>query len=312
MVHKLRLRHEDNKIQLAKYENWLWLITKFHLGGSTALESLDEGAKAFALKANPLVDQEIPLGSYHIGQASDNAHCYRLGHPLAQHIIASCKSLGTPTGKLSLGYTASGKRVEMLEPLRGKSGWLRLSLLSLESGSSQDHLVFAAATDDAEPVSDEQCRRMFSLPATAEELTGDEGPDRKEQLVELFESRKRLILEEAAHHNENVLRNEQAKYKTWGKERGYLTKEREQLSAIDQQIATAEKEAKLTNSLRDKLRLAQQRRDFEKQREVAWKRFDATMKQILAEAQALSARSAAKLEFRCQEQELFTLRWQIV
>src|SRR5262249_26077054 len=64
-------------------------------------------------------------------------------------------------------------KVTVLEPLLEQSGWLSLSLVTIDSlEQTEDYLIFAAVTDGGRELEDEECRRLFTLPgdvvATAE------------------------------------------------------------------------------------------------------------------------------------------------
>ena len=53
----------------------------------------------------------------------------------------------------------------ILEPLRGRSGWLGCAHVSMSVLESEDQLVFAGVSDDGEAMDPAQCRRLFDLPA---------------------------------------------------------------------------------------------------------------------------------------------------
>jgi len=56
-------------------------------------------------------------------------------------------------------------KVSQLEPFIGKAGWLALSLFSIESlEQAEDHLIFAASTDEGEILAEELAARLFTLP----------------------------------------------------------------------------------------------------------------------------------------------------
>jgi hypothetical protein len=46
-----------------------------------------------------------------------------LGHPLAQKIIEQCKAFAPDSKILTFDYSLSGKKISILEPLVGNSGF---------------------------------------------------------------------------------------------------------------------------------------------------------------------------------------------
>lgn len=73
---------------------------------------------------------------------------YRLSHPLGEYVIERGKALDTPTTVLGFDLDAHPARVSQLEPLRGKSGYLRLHQLTVESYETEDFLLLTAHLDD--------------------------------------------------------------------------------------------------------------------------------------------------------------------
>ena len=64
-------------------------------------------------------------------------------------MVAQAKSRELPLPKLHFDYGEHDGKVTLLEPFIGKSGWLALSLFTVESlDQAEDHLIFAAVTDD--------------------------------------------------------------------------------------------------------------------------------------------------------------------
>ena len=52
--------------------------------------------------------------------------------------------------------TGSGKNIAILEPLRGRAGWLACAHVSMSALESEDQLVCAGVTDDGEAMDQAQ------------------------------------------------------------------------------------------------------------------------------------------------------------
>lgn len=76
---------------------------------------------------------------------SGEAHPYRLNHPLAEVVVAQAKRRELPSAEIRFAYSDHQGKITLPEPLVGKSGWLSLSLFTVESlDQAEDHLIFAA------------------------------------------------------------------------------------------------------------------------------------------------------------------------
>ncbi len=167
---KLKIRDNDSKAFLSRFERQLIQLTRHELDGhaeftsdsSFRLHSIPESLRPLrSFAAN-----EIPLGRYELPRRSGEAHLYRLGHPLAGHVIAQAKSRDLPIAEVEFRYSDHDGKISILEPLRGKSGSLAVSLFTVESmDQAEDHLILAACTDDESLLTEDQARRLLTLPA---------------------------------------------------------------------------------------------------------------------------------------------------
>jgi len=101
-----------------------------------------------------------------MGKDVQDANTYRIGHLLAQRVLELGKALVTPPAEVAFDYAGSGKNIAILEPLRGRRGWLVCARLTVSALETEDLLVFAGITDDGMALEEAQCRRLFDLPAT--------------------------------------------------------------------------------------------------------------------------------------------------
>jgi adenine-specific DNA-methyltransferase len=110
----------------------------------------------------------------------------------AEALVARAKGRDLPPAEIRFDYGKHVGKISRVEPLIGRSGWLTLCAFSVESvEQSEDHLIFAAATDDGEPLDPETAARLMTLPGTVSPLAPYAGPGaRQEQLaVQIAEQR---------------------------------------------------------------------------------------------------------------------------
>ena len=163
---KLKVRDEDSRAALGRFEQLLMHLTRHELGGHAEFS----GDSAFRLQTNPFSASEsgIPTGLYELPRRSGEAHTYRLNHPLAEAVIQQAKARYLPAAEIHFDYATHAGKVSVLEPLVGKCGELVLSHLSVDAlDQAEDYLLFAAVTDDGQPLDEETARRLLSLPGSS-------------------------------------------------------------------------------------------------------------------------------------------------
>ena len=72
---------------------------------------------------------DIPLGLYELPRRSGEAHLYRLNHPLGEAVVARARGATCRQRRYASTTPTTGK-VSMLEPLIGRAGRLRWSLVA--------------------------------------------------------------------------------------------------------------------------------------------------------------------------------------
>ncbi len=70
-----------------------------------------------------------------------------------------------PPAELQFNYRDHDGKISILKPLCGQSGYLALSLFTIETlDQAEDHLIFAAVMDTGDSLDEEVARRLISLP----------------------------------------------------------------------------------------------------------------------------------------------------
>ncbi|MDO6435588.1 SNF2-related protein [Flavitalea sp. BT771] len=303
---KLKINLQESKEYLTKYESWLWNITRYCLGGHAEYAS-DE--HSFTLLQNPFEGSQIHPGPYKIGRNVDKANAYRINHPLAQAIIDKCKSNYLPTAELCFDYSNNAKRISILSPLVGKSGWLKIAILTVTTFDAEDHLLIAGTIDDGRPLDQDQCYRLFSLSAGVIANTIDPDDTELGQLETLLENSKQNILQDIRVRNANYFEIEIEKLDHWGEDKRNSLKVA--LKELDEQITTIRKQARLSPDLAEKLALEKQRKELESKRDGSWREYDGAAKEIELSKDKLLGQIEQRLQQTITEESLYTIKWTI-
>ena len=326
---KLRINLQQSSDYLSKFENWLWLLTKYYL---QPFATFNESENSFYLNQNPFAGEPINKGPYKVGKKIIGEHktsdeinatqilsaisaegvenLYRVGHPLAQKVIAKCKSLDVPLRELVFDYTNSVKKISILESLKGKQGWLQVKQISISSFEMEDHILFAAFDDDGFALEPEQCQRLFSLEAIIAPDSFTFGGEIKQHFKAIYHSQQLGILEENQKLNHTFFDEEVDKLEKWSEDvRDSIKFE---IKELDKEIKSRKTAARKLLDLALKVKEQRIIKDLEKK--LAEKRFNQYQNEddIEKRKDNLLDEIEQRLKQQTIEQELFTIKWKIV
>jgi len=302
VIEKVRIQSQD---VLDRFNRRLWLMTRRVLADHAAF---DDANYSFVLRDNPFEGETIHPGPYRIGRNVEDANTYRVGHPLAQRVIERAKDTQTPVREAAFDLSGSGKNIAVLKALVGKSGWLRCARLCVTALEAEDHLIFGAFADGAEPLDDSQCRRLFDL--LAEEKSASEpSAEAESKLADSIVRARQGVLEEMGTRNGQWFDVEMEKLERWAEDRRVSLKA--ELEDLDEALKLAKKTARMAPNLPEKLERQREVRKLEGRRDEAWRAFDSASRDLDKQKDKLLDDIAARLEQQVQETVLFTLRWRL-
>jgi superfamily II DNA or RNA helicase len=302
VVEKVRIQTQD---VLDRFNERLWCLTRHLLRDYARFEDSDF---SFLLHKNPFEGETIHPGPYRMGKRTDDANTYRVGHPLAQRVLTLGRGLNTPPAEVLFRYRDSGKKIAILEPLMGRSGWLACARLTVTAMETEDHLFLAGTTDAGEALDEAQCRRLFDLPAAVERTCHVPEPVAA-RLSEAHEWRQRELLEELANRNSRWFDLEMDKLDRWAEDR--RSSLRGTLEDLDQALKAAKKAARLAPTLPEKLERQRDVRMLEGKRDDAWRAFDQASRDLDRQKDALLDEIGRQLTQSLEREILFTLRWSV-
>jgi ERCC4-related helicase len=302
---KLKVRDEDSRAQLNRFERMLMKLTEHELNGNA---DFFDGS-SFQLKTNPFPerDGDVPPGLYELPRRSGEAHLYRLNHPLAEAIIYQAKNRELPTVEIRFEYAAHEGKVSILEPLRGHSGWLSLSCFTVESlDQAEDHLLFAALTDMGQEIDEETATRLMTLPATVAGVS-EPRTETLKGLDDILSARKGAVQRAISGRNSRFFETEAEKLEGWADDLK-LGLERE-IKDIDRQIKETRRATTAALTLDEKLSGQKQIKALEAQRSQKRRSLFDAQDDVEAKRDAFIQTLEAKLTQTTKTGELFFIRW---
>ncbi|MBN1548044.1 MAG: DEAD/DEAH box helicase [Syntrophaceae bacterium] len=304
---KLRVNLRESKKYLSRYENWLWELTRYYLAPYADFASDDH---SFMLRKNPFPDEKIHSGPYRIGKNIDDANTYRAGHPLAQRIIETCRSLFLPRQELAFHYSTTPKKITILESLVNKAGWLSVANLTISSFETEDHILFCGLCDDGTELDEEICQRLFSLPATTKLLDLLMNDAARNLLSQIVKARETGILQETATRNAGFFDTEMGKLEKWAEDiKSSLEIE---LKELDKEIKFRKTEAKKIPNLEEKVSAQRHIKELEKKRNTLRMNLYQAQDEVDVRKDKLIENIEARLKQKLERNELFLIRWKII
>ncbi|CAN5592725.1 hypothetical protein BH23CHL5_BH23CHL5_10210 [soil metagenome] len=304
---KLRARDESSRSYLNRYERLLMRLTRHELDGHARFD----GDGAFTLDSRPLPG-EFPLGRYELPRRSGHAHLYRLNHPLAEALLDRAKCRSLQYGSLVFVYGGYDGKISALEPFIGRTGWLELSILTMEGPDlAEDHLIVAAFTDDGTTVDPEIASRLLNIPgahvAGGPELHPDERV--RSRLNAIAVSEQQAIVAGSAERNAAFFEQEMTKLDAWAQDKRVSL--RQEMRKFDNEIDAARKLARAVGNLPDKLALQRKINQLESKRDEAELAFRDASKDIKVQRDKVLDDVEARLKRTTERRECFTIRWSL-
>lgn len=311
---KLRLRQEESREQLTRFTRLLMNLTRIELGGRATFDP--ESGRSFTLHRSPRDD--VSPGRYAIptrderlredSEARPGEHRYRLGHPLAQHLVEQAKArfLAGEVEHLHFDYGAHTGLIGALRDRRGSSGWLSLALYRVEAlGQTEEHLLWSALTDEGELLAPDIAQKLFELPARAGPAT--EAPPTV--LADLQEQGRVSRREAINRRNLKAFEDAAARIDAWSEDLK-VGLERD-IKELDRQIKEARRAATTAGTLQAKLDGQRLVQELEKKRTQKRRSLFDEQDRIDEKRQELIDQLASKLEEREEMTPLFTIRWSL-
>ena len=297
---RLRVNRDRTLESLSDRQQWLLMLTRIELDGQA---EFDDRQPRFRYTGS-----HAKIGSYHLDwkQAEANGdHFYRPDHPLALRVIEQAIGRELPTARLIFDYSGSGAVISILKPFVGRSGWLELSKLTVESFETEEYLVFAAQTDDGQVLDAEMCRKLMLLPAALDDNPADDPPD----LTDLRQQETKRHIGQVEQRNVKFFDEEVIKLDRWSDD---LKKGLERdIKEIDKEIREARKAAALAQSLRAKLDGQKQIKALESTRNRKRRELFDAQDAIDVQRDELIGKIEKQMQQRTSVLPLFTLRWGI-
>lgn len=296
---RIRATGQHALTRLDSVSRMLWQLAKHELGDSARFCDDD-------------FEFEYESERYRVARPGvhlDGVIRFSPGSPLGERLIAQAASRALESAHVVFDYTNTQEKAGILVPYLGRSGWLMLSVLSVESEQDrEDRLLFSVLDDGGEPLESDFGAKLFTQRAKSVSPTLVP-PDVETALSNRAEYLKNLALEDIAQKNRRFFEQELEKLELWADDLKHGLEF--EIKQLDREIKDVAREAKLAPTLDEKVALEKKRRELESKRNHKRRQLFEEQDKIDAEKEALIQAVEGRLRQAAAGRPVLTLKWEV-
>nr|WP_226896398.1 SNF2-related protein [Poseidonibacter ostreae] len=304
----VHLRLKDNldktTANIDKFSEYLYNIANIEL------EEYADFTEDGQFILNRRISTDIPLGKYTISRQNhdDSIHTLRLSSNLGSYIIDTAMDRELNHTKLIFDLTNHKYKISTLEKYKGKSGYLSVSKITINSYDTEEYLVITALTSDYKKINEETASKLFSIKAKSTDKMRMDSNDLK-QLEVYYESQKDIIINLNEKTNSEHFSTASIKLHKWSDDK--LNEVNKDLKETKLKIKELNRQSSSTSELdeleKNQLAIKEQEK---KRRKIQRDIFDIE-EQIEEQRDALIEELKLAKKQTIIENKLFTYEWEI-
>lgn len=306
VLEKLKGNFDSVKFLLETASFRFWNLTKFVLREHAAF---DDEKLCFALRSSPFPG--VPAGSvYSFNKENDTLGIpYRPNSELGEKVIEAGKRLATDFAEVRFNISDSPVRIVDLEKLKGKSGYLLLNRLSLESLDRQEFLLFSCVDDNGAAIEHEIAEKLFRV--LGARVPADAVPaELSEKLAANSAQFAKATTEATATKNNELFKTAAAKIERRSDDK--IAVAQEKIDRLRDRKKELSRQSALAETLDEQARILTEKTKVECDLNRARREIHALEDEAIDESEKLLAALRRKLSPQTSSEILFTLRWRVV
>jgi len=305
---RLKVNLEGTQERLDRIGRMFWSLTSHELQGNA---DFDDRSFSFFLHDSPV--SSVVSGRYHlISKNQENVtgdFLYRLSHPLGEHVLQIGREHGCPAAEVTFDIRGHATRIALVEQLTGKSGWLTLQHLRIDSFDSEEFLLFSAIDDDGQNLDQETCEKLFSCNGVVnEQLTMN-----NEQVQQ------RLGADSQRHLHATLSRNIEENNRHFAEARDQLDKwaddmemaAQRELDDTKRQIRDLQRKSRQAPTMAEQLSFQEEITRLERKKRALRERIFDLEDQISEKRDHLVAALEKRMQQKTTITPVFTIRWHV-
>ncbi|RCS47654.1 ATP-dependent helicase [Bremerella cremea] len=304
---RLKMRLDDARANLDRIGRQFWTLTKVVLDGHA---SFCDDTLTFELREAPL--STCRPGTYHlISKTRQNVpgdFLYRLSHPLGEWSIDQGKQAETPVAKVTFDVTNYPMRVSVVEALKGKSGWLTLQYLTIDSFDREEYLLFSAMDETGKSLDQETCQKLFHCAAQVAD-SSDLPPELTDRLKKEAGRHAEATITHSLEGNNALFNEERERLEKWAED--MVVAVEKDLADTKAQIKAVRRQSRLATTLDEQNDLQQKLRDLEKKQRKQRQQIFEVEDEIAEKRDDLIDGLQQRMTQKTHSTHLFTIQWEV-
>lgn len=305
---KLKMNLNNARESIGKTERMFWETTKHILKPNATFYDKDF---SFDLEKPPL--PETKAGKYKlISKVRENVFgdfLYRLSHPLGEYVVAEGLKKECPYAEVEFDVTHLPVKISMVESLKGKSGYMILQKLAIESYDKQDYLLFSGFEENGTNIDMETCIKMFSCPGTVKQISNIKEQDREKLKADADRHVMAVIARNLEENNKHFM-EERDKLEKWADDMVKSTEK--ELDDVKRQIKEQERKSRQAVTMDEQKLLQESIAALEKVKRSLRQRIFDVEDEIKGKRDALISALAERLKQKTKTENLFVIKWSVV
>lgn len=312
---RLRMQLEETKSRLDRFSKRFWELSSFMLADNAVF---DHEQFAFNLLQPPL--KELNKGRYHLisknrpaSHTDDltgfDSYLYRLSHPLGEYVVEQAKQLETPVATVVFDVSNHPARNHVVETLRGKSGYLTLISLAIDSFEREEHLLFSAFDNEGRSLDQETCEKLFACQGRCEAVAALSATV-QQRLTAEAQRHGQATVSRSLEANNGYFQQAREKLEKWADDM-VLAAERA-LKETKEQIKILQRQARQATGLEEQHEIQQKIQKLEKQQRRQRQEIFNVEDEIISKRDTLISQLEKRLSQKTETEQLFTIRWTVV
>lgn len=304
---RLRVNLTGAMEQLDRVGRMFWTLTRFILDDRA---QFDDQTLSFQLTVSPIPTARS--GTYYLiskkRPSVSGEFLYRLGHPLGEYVIKAGKDYPAPVARVIFDISNHPTKISVVEGLKGKSGWLILQRLVIDSFEREEYLLFSAFDDDGRNLDQDTCEKLFKCRGTV--IGKIDLPDSiRSRLVAEADRHGKATISMSMERNNEYFNEAREQLEKWADDM-ILAAEKE-LRDTKEQIKALNRQARQATTIQEQHELQEKIRNLERKKRRLRQRIFDVEDEIMEKRDKLIDSLEKRMQQRTSSKHLFTIRWTV-
>jgi superfamily II DNA or RNA helicase len=305
---RLKMNLSGARDQLDRIGRMFWALTGFELSKHARFNDED---LSFDLKESPITAARP--GHYLMiskGRANiPGEFLYRLSHPLGEHVIDQGRGHPCPVAQVTFDITSHPTKVSVVDALKGKSGWLHLQHLRIDSFDREESLLFSAFDDSGADLDQETCLKLFTVGGDAS-LAGESDAAPISRLKAEAERHVQATIARSLEVNNKHFAEARDQLDQWAEDMELAAQK--ELEDTKRQIRDLQRRSRQAPTITEQHQMQEQIATLEKSKRRLRQRIFEIEDEIASKRDALVAALEKRMQQKTEITPLFTIRWSVI